>query len=123
MEFGRLPEKQLDTTDLNLPAEPPFNKTILGGKKSRQTGVYVGCAKWGRKEWVGKIYPKGTAEKDFLKLYIDHFNSIDMNATGTKTPSLQQVKSWGEKAAGKNFLFCPKLVRFIVPSANLAGQQ
>ena len=123
MEFGRLTESQLNKIDFSLPKEPPFNKNILPGKKNTQPKVYVGCAKWGRKEWVGKIYPKGTAEKDFLKLYIDHFNSIELNATGYKTPSLQQVKTWGEKATGKDLLFCPKLVRFIVPNANLAGQQ
>jgi uncharacterized protein YecE (DUF72 family) len=123
MEFGRLPENQLDKIDFSLPKEPPFNNTILSGNQTAQPKVYVGCAKWGRKEWVGKIYPKGTPEKDFLKLYIDHFNSIELNATGYKTPSLQQVKTWGEKAEGKDFLFCPKLVRFIVPNANLALQQ
>ena len=123
MEFGRLPESEVDKIDFSLPTEPLYNKTILPGKKAAQPKVYVGCAKWGRKEWVGKIYPKGTSEKDFLNLYIDHFNSIELNATGYKTPSLQQVKTWGEKAAGKDFIFCPKLVRFIVPNANLAAQQ
>ena len=123
MKFGRLPENQIDTFDFNLPKEPASNKNILAGKRASAPKVYVGCTKWGRKEWVGKIYPKGTSEKDFLKLYIDHFNSIELNATGYKTPSLQQVKTWGEKATGKDFLFCPKLLRFIVPNANLAGQQ
>jgi len=123
MEFGRLPESQLNNIDFTLPKEPLFNKHILPGKKSAKAKVYVGCAKWGRKEWVGKIYPKGTPEKDFLKLYVDHFNSIELNATGYKTPSLQQVKTWGEKASTKEFLFCPKLVRFIIPTINVDGQQ
>ncbi|MEP6926828.1 MAG: DUF72 domain-containing protein [Ginsengibacter sp.] len=123
MEFGRIAETQLSEIDFSLPTEPSFNKSILPGKKNAHPKIYVGCAKWGRKEWVGKIYPKGTPEKDFLNLYVDHFNSIELNATGYKTPSLQQVKTWGEKAAGKNFLFCPKLVRFIVPNANVARQQ
>src|SRR5450432_180816 len=115
MEFGRLAETQLNKIDFSLPKEPSFNKNILPGKKTAQPKVYVGCAKWGRKEWVGKIYPKGTSEKDFMKLYIDNFNSIKLNATGYKTPSLQQVKTWGEKVTGKDFLFCPKLVRLLCP--------
>jgi len=45
--------------------------------------IYVGCAKWGRKDWVGKIYPEGIKESDFLKLYGKHFNSIELNATST----------------------------------------
>jgi uncharacterized protein YecE (DUF72 family) len=123
MEFGRLPESQLNNIDFTLPKEPSFNKHILPGKKSAQSKVYVGCAKWGRKEWVGKIYPAGTPEKDFLKLYVDHFNSIELNATGYKSPSLQQIKMWGEKASKKEFLFCPKLVRFIIPTINVDGQK
>jgi uncharacterized protein YecE (DUF72 family) len=123
MEFGRVSENELNNIDFCLPKEPAFNKHILPGKKTTQPKVYVGCAKWGRKEWVGKIYPKGTPEKDFLKLYVNHFNSIELNATGYKTPSLEQVKTWGEKAKEKDFLFCPKLVRFIVPNVNSAGQQ
>ncbi|MEO6218855.1 MAG: DUF72 domain-containing protein [Ginsengibacter sp.] len=123
MEFGRLPEMELDKINFSLPKEPPFNTNILPGKKTQQPKVYVGCAKWGRKEWVGKIYPKGTSEKDFLKLYVNHFNSIELNATGYKTPSPEQVKTWAEKVSEKDFLFCPKLVRFIVPNGNLSGQQ
>lgn len=32
MEFGRLPESQLNTIDFTLPKEPSFNKHILPGK-------------------------------------------------------------------------------------------
>jgi len=55
MEFGRVGERELDSIDFSLPAEPNFNKTILSGKKAKDAKVYLGCAKWGRTEWVGKI--------------------------------------------------------------------
>jgi uncharacterized protein YecE (DUF72 family) len=122
MEFGRLPESELDKIDLSLPKEPSFNKSVLSGKKSVDPKIYVGCAKWGRKEWVGKIYPKATKEKDFLSVYVNHFNSIELNATGYKMPSLQQVETWAEKAKGKDFIFCPKLTRFIIPTIDSAKQ-
>ena len=32
MEFGRVPESELDSIDFTLPAEPAFNKQILKGK-------------------------------------------------------------------------------------------
>ena len=66
MEFGRVPENELKDIDFSLPAEPAYNKKILSGKKSNEAKVYIGCAKWGRPEWVGKIYPLKTKEKDFL---------------------------------------------------------
>jgi len=76
MEFGRVPENELDDIDFSLPAEPTFNKNILSGKPAAKPAIYLGCAKWGREEWVGKIYPPKTKEKDFLKHYVQHYNSI-----------------------------------------------
>jgi len=64
MEFGRVEPEELDSVDFTLPEEPAFNKAILTGRKSKDAKVYVGCAKWGRPEWVGKIYPEKTREKD-----------------------------------------------------------
>ena len=115
MEFGKLPQNELKDVDFTLPKDPSFNKSILSGKKIKNPKIYVGCAKWGRTEWIGKIYPKGTKEKDFLSLYVDQFNSIELNATGYKMPSNEQVKKWQSLAQGKDFLFCPKLTRYIIP--------
>ena len=50
MEFGRVPESELNNIDFSLPEEPLFNQQILSGKKATQPKVYVGCAKWGRTE-------------------------------------------------------------------------
>ena len=52
MEFGRVAEEELNQVDFSLPDEPAGNKKILKGKPSKKTKVYVGCAKWGRTEWV-----------------------------------------------------------------------
>ena len=118
MEFGQLPQSELNNIDFSLPKEPSFNKSILSTKKVKNPKIYVGCAKWGRTEWIGKIYPKGTKEKDFLNLYVDQFNSIELNATGYKMPSNDQVKKWQNYAKGKDFLFCPKLTRYIIPGTD-----
>jgi uncharacterized protein YecE (DUF72 family) len=123
MEFGRLPSSQLDKIDFRLRAEPAFNKTILSGEKNPDSKVCEGCAKWGRQEWVGKIYPKGTKEKDFLSFYVDCYNSIELNATNYKMPSEQQIKNWQKLADGKDFIFCPKLTRFISPSADIEKEK
>ena len=81
MEFGKVPAEELDTIDFSLPKEPVTNKLILTGKKVKHPEIYIGCAKWGRKEWIGKIYPKGTKEINFLDHYVKHYNSIELNAT------------------------------------------
>jgi uncharacterized protein YecE (DUF72 family) len=119
MEFGRVPEKELNKIDFSLPKEPAFNKKVLTGKKKTKPSVWLGCAKWGRKEWIGKIYPPGTREKDFLEHYVQHYNSIELNATSYKMPTVPQIKNWAEKAKDKEFLFCPKMVQYIVPNGDL----
>jgi len=45
MEFGRVDEKELETIDFSLPADPVFNKKILKGKPAEKPKVYLGCAK------------------------------------------------------------------------------
>lgn len=123
MEFGRLPLNQLNKIDFTLPKEPKYNKSILPRKKNRETKVFVGCAKWGREEWVGKIYPKGTKEKDFLSYYVNCYNSIELNATNYKMPTEKQIKTWQQHAEGKDFIFCPKLTRYILPSPDLEKEK
>ena len=76
MEFGRVPVTELDSINFSLPPEPAFNRQVLPGKRVAAPKVYLGCAKWGRAEWVGKIYPAKTKEKDFLDHYVKHYNSI-----------------------------------------------
>ena len=62
MEFGRVREQELNAIDFSLPGDPTFNKTVLKGKAVKDPKVYIGCAKWGRTEWVRKIYPLKTKE-------------------------------------------------------------
>lgn len=108
MEFGKISAEELDRINFDLPADRPETVRILGGKKTANLSVFVGCAKWGRKDWIGKIYPRGTKEDDFLPLYGKHFNSIELNATFYKIPSFKQAQEWSSKV-GKNFLFTPKI--------------
>jgi len=112
MEFGRVPEIKLNSIDFSLPAEPATNKQVLK-KSSIAPSVYLGCAKWGRKEWIGKIYPKGTKDAQFLDHYVQHYNSIELNATHYKIYSPAEIAKWAAKAQGKNFKFCPKIVNSI----------
>jgi len=108
MEFGRVDPSELDSIDHSLPAESAKTKAILKAAKGKTRGnVYFGCAKWGRKEWVGLLYPKGTKEKDFLQQYAKHFNCIELNASFYQIYPETKVAAWA-KETGKDFLFCPK---------------
>jgi uncharacterized protein YecE (DUF72 family) len=122
MEFGRVPENELKDIDFSLPQEPAFNKKVLKGKPAKNPKVYLGCAKWGRTEWVGKIYPSKTKEKDFLQHYVEHYNSIELNATHYKIYGEAGTRKWAEKAKGKDFLFCPKMYKGVTHFGSLKGK-
>jgi uncharacterized protein YecE (DUF72 family) len=124
MEFGKIEEQEqdLDHMDLSLPSDPKENKEVLAKGKKKTTKFYVGCAKWGRKDWIGKLYPVGTKEKDFLEYYATKFNSIEFNATFYKAPTGAQVRTWKSKV-GKDFKFCPKFTQTITHLRRLNNVQ
>ena len=112
MEFGRL--KNVDTVDFSFPEDHRDTTEILTHNKSKVVTpeIFIGCAKWGRKDWVGQLYPKGTKEADFLKHYVKHFNSIELNALFYRLFPKSTVEKWANTAPD-NFRFCPKFTNII----------
>ncbi|MCX7637106.1 MAG: DUF72 domain-containing protein [Cyclobacteriaceae bacterium] len=109
MEFGRVPSEQLDTIDFTLPPDRPETGNVLRQQKNHHNHfqIYVGCAKWGRPDWVGKIYPKGTKAGEFLEHYARKFKCIELNATFYRMPTRRQTSTWKSKVPD-DFKFCPK---------------
>jgi uncharacterized protein YecE (DUF72 family) len=109
MEFGKIDPEELAAVDFTLPADHTATSRILSAQeKDPHPLIFAGCAKWGRKDWIGKIYPPGTKETEFLSRYAQHFNSIELNATFYKIPSFKQAQEWSSKV-GPGFLFSPKI--------------
>jgi uncharacterized protein YecE (DUF72 family) len=123
MEFGRVDKSELNSIDFSLPNEPAFNKQVLKGKPATNPKVYIGCAKWGRPEWVGKIYPPKTKEKDFLDHYVQHYNCIELNATHYKIYGAAGIAKWATKTKGKDFLFCPKMYQGVTHRGSLKEKE
>ncbi|HZG23046.1 MAG TPA: DUF72 domain-containing protein [Chitinophagaceae bacterium] len=120
MEFGHLPEEELSAIKFSLPRDSEFTKLTLSSAVPRRVpAVYLGCAKWGRKEWVGNLYPKGTKESKFLDNYVLHFNSIELNAMHYRTFPAETVAGWSARASNE-FKFCPKVPKAISHYGNLA---
>ena len=90
MDFGRINESLLDSLDFSLPADHKQTESLLSqNKKWSKLEIHVGCAKWGRADWIGKIYPKGTKAGSFLDEYAKQFNCIEFNAMYYGLPSVQ----------------------------------
>jgi uncharacterized protein YecE (DUF72 family) len=123
MEFGWVPENELHTVDFSLPPEPAGNIKVLGGTRFSHPQVYIGCARWGTPQWVGKIYPENTKEKEFLNYYVQHFNCIELNATHYKVNEPEAILKWKVKAEGRDFLFCPKMFKGVTHQGSLLNKK
>ncbi len=117
MDFGKVADSQIKDVDFTLPQDGlQTSKTLLKGKPAKNPEFYIGCAKWGRKEWLNMIYPPKTKEADFLDQYVKHFNSIELNAVFYSIPNAELIKKWKAKAednSSNSFIFCPKFSRTI----------
>jgi uncharacterized protein YecE (DUF72 family) len=117
MEFGRVIEEEVQYIDFTLPPDGEQTKlTLQNLHPVPKPSFFVGCAKWGRKEWKELIYPKKTKEADFLGEYVKHFNSIELNAVFYSVPKEEQILKWKEMVDANttnDFIFCPKFSRTI----------
>ena len=117
MDLGKVPREEIPTIDFSLPADGAQTLvTLTESKRIANPQFYVGCAKWGRDEWIGQIYPTGTKAKDFLNQYVKQFNAIELNASFYQIPTEKTVASWNASAesyANSPFLFFPKFPRTV----------
>ena len=125
MEFGKVTEEQLPLVDFTLPPDPQLTiDTLKAATPKKALEVHVGCAKWGRKEWLGQIYPEKTKDANFLDEYIKHFDSIELNATFYQVYGPATIEKWRIKAEkNPNFKFCPKFPQNISHIKRLKNAQ
>ena len=106
MQFGQT--DNLDSIDFRLPPDHAKNAKILSSKRGAiKTKVYVGCAKWDRPDWIGKVYPPDAKKKDFQAHYLKQFNSMEVNSTFYHIFAPSVMQRWKEMAP-EGFLYCPK---------------
>lgn len=117
MDFGKVAPQEIASVDFTLPEDGKQTAITLAGRKPvKDPAFYIGCAKWGRKEWLNMIYPAKTKEADFLDQYVKHFNSIELNAVFYSIPNAELIRKWKQKAeenSANGFVFCPKFSRTI----------
>jgi uncharacterized protein YecE (DUF72 family) len=73
---------------------------------------HIGCSGFHYKEWKNEFYPQGLAQNKWFDFYTQHFNTLELNVTFYRFPTLQSLKSWYDKAPG-GFRFSSKVPRSI----------
>lgn len=108
MKFGQVDDP--GKIDFTIPPDHPDTaKALKPTSKSKGTDVYVGCAKWNKKD-LKNFYPKGV--KDELAYYSTQFNCIELNATFYRLFPPDTFDSW-YATVPENFRFFPKLEQTI----------
>jgi uncharacterized protein YecE (DUF72 family) len=117
MKFGKLTD--ISQVDFQLPSDAAFNQQVYSGSPAQASvSFYIGCTGWSMKEWIGKVYPKGTKPKDYLHHYSRQFNTIEHNTTHYRIPDLDTINKWREEVPG-DFRYCPKVPQRISHSRDL----
>jgi uncharacterized protein YecE (DUF72 family) len=108
MKFGQVDD--LQQIDFTIPPDhPDTTKLLKRTSKSNDFEVYVGCAKWNKKD-LKNFYPRGT--RDELAYYSTQFNSIELNATFYRLYGPETFAGWHETVP-EHFRFFPKLEQTI----------
>lgn len=83
----------------------------------------VGTSGWSYNHWKGPFYPKGLKSGDYLAYYAKHFDCVELNSSFYHLPKKETVSHW-KKTVPEDFMFCPKLSRYIthIKKLNDSGQ-
>lgn len=77
-----------------------------------KTKILVGTSGYSYKDWVGTVYPDGTAPKDYLKVYETLFNFTELNFSYYKFPSASTLERLAHSTKD-DFMFAIKAHRSI----------
>lgn len=73
---------------------------------------HIGCSGFSYKEWKEAFYPKGLAQSKWFDFYTQHFDTLELNVTFYRFPTLNSLKGWFDKAP-EGFSFSAKVPRSI----------
>ena len=69
--------------------------------------VFIGTSGYSYRDWVGPFYPPGTKQSEYLTLYAEHFNFVELNFSYYSQPEVQLVKNIAERVS-RDFRFSIK---------------
>lgn len=73
---------------------------------------HIGCSGFSYKEWKDEFYPKGLAQSKWFHHYTQHFDTLELNVTFYRFPTLVSLQGWCGKAPD-GFSFSAKAPRSI----------
>jgi uncharacterized protein YecE (DUF72 family) len=69
--------------------------------------LHLGTIGWSYNFWKGNFYPNKAASKDFLAYYATRFDTVEVDSTFYRIPTLQAIINWKNQTP-QDFTFSPK---------------
>ena len=73
---------------------------------------YIGTCGWSYYSFKNFLYPPESKPKEWLTIYSQYFNTVEINVTFYKTPTARTFKKWYEETP-KDFIFSVKAPKII----------
>lgn len=82
--------------------------------------IRLGTSSWTGEGWLGSFYPAGSKPQDFLPLYAERFDTVEIDSTFYRIPAASVVRQWRERTPA-GFTFAAKVPQTITHEKLLVG--
>ena len=82
----------------------------------------MGCSGWNYADWRGVLYPPGCPQRKWLARYAEVFDTVEVNTTFYRLPSLDAVRGWVQQTP-PGFTFAVKSSRYLTHIKRLTDME
>ena len=93
-----------------------------GATEVKADTVRIGTQGWNYTAWVGPFYPPGTRPAEFLSLYAQAFDTVEVDSTFYAVPAPKVVRGWAARTP-PGFTFALKLPQEVTHERRRRGAQ
>lgn len=90
--------------------------------KAMKKKYHIGCSGFYNTDWKGSLYPADSQNKDFLKLYSNIYNTVEINSTFYRKPTAKTLQKWKDETPA-DFKFIIKTPKTISHSGYLESKK
>lgn len=94
--------------------------TTGGEEDADDPRLKVGCSGWSYDFWVGPFYPPRTAQGEFLRLYSQVFDVVEVDSSFYRIPPPGMVSTW-RRVTPEDFRFTAKFPKKVTHDLKLRG--
>lgn len=82
--------------------------------------ICLGTSSWTGEGWLGSFYPAECKPRDFLPLYAERFDTVEIDSTFYRIPAASAVRQWHDRTPS-GFTFAAKVPQIITHDKMLMG--